>query len=161
MTTISPEIMFVKDASHGLARRAIINARSSFGTARALGVASSATRMRGDGGRRTSATAARDAQPQQARGSNSTLAFALGSIVSGALGYYLATSRTDTNKTNTDFNTQYGTPEDFKVAIKELQDAFKDDEDAVSTDEDELERHGLANFGIHPGACLGQFAAPR
>ena len=157
--------MFVKDASHGLARRAIINTlgsarrRSSFGLSRALGVAGSATRTRGDGGRRTSVTAAGHAQPQQARGSNSTLAFALGSVVSGGLGYYLATSHTETNKTNTDFNTQYGTPEDFKVAIKELQDALKDDEDAVSTDEDELERHGLANFGIHPGTCLGRLAA--
>ncbi|RDX48543.1 FAD-binding domain-containing protein [Lentinus brumalis] len=100
-----------------------------------------------------STTAAPDPSPDsQARGSKtqSVLAFALGSVVSGTLAYYVATSRSDTSKTNTDFNTQYGSPDDFKKAIQELQEAFRDDEDAVSTDTDELERHGMANFAMHP-----------
>ncbi|RDX43440.1 FAD-binding domain-containing protein [Lentinus brumalis] len=71
--------------------------------------------------------------------SQSALAFALGPAVSGALAYCVAASRSDTSKANTDFNTQYGSSDDFKKAIRELPDAFHDDEDAVSTDTDELE----------------------
>ncbi len=73
--------------------------------------------------------------------SQSALAFALDPAVSGALAY--CASRSDTSKTNTDFNTQYGSPDDFKKATRELPDAFHDDEDAVSTDTDELERGEL------------------
>ncbi len=109
-----------------------------------------------------STTAGPDPSPDsQARGSKtqSVLAFALGSVVSGTLAYYVAASRSDTSNTNTDFNTQYGSPDDFKKAIQELQEAFCDDEDAVSTDTDELERHGMANFAMHPGWCRPSFVA--
>ncbi|KAI0701555.1 hypothetical protein C8T65DRAFT_656298 [Cerioporus squamosus] len=124
--------------------------RSALGTSRILQPrAFSATTARADGGRHISTTAARDSE-SRARGFNPALAFALGSVVSGALGYYLATSRTDTDRISTDFNTQYGSPDDFLKAIRELQDAFQHDEDAVSTDAEELERHGTANFAMHP-----------
>ncbi|RPD62881.1 FAD-binding domain-containing protein [Lentinus tigrinus ALCF2SS1-6] len=153
--------MLVKEASQRLARRTGVAAallgsgarRGILGGSRTPAVfAADATRARADGGRRASTTAAGEPQPQAPRSSNYALAFALGSMVSGGLAYYFASSdTTESNKTNTDFNTQYGSPEDFKKAVKELQEAFKHDEDALSTDEDELERHGLANFDMHPG----------
>ncbi|RPD77338.1 FAD-binding domain-containing protein [Lentinus tigrinus ALCF2SS1-7] len=153
--------MLVKEASQGLARRTGVAAallgsgarRGILGASRTPAVfVANATRARAGGGRRASTTAAGEPQPRASRNSNSALAFALGSVVSGGLAYYFATSDTaESSKTNTDFNTQYGSPEDFKKAVEELQEAFKHDEDALSTDEDELERHGLANFDMHPG----------
>ena len=85
--------------------------------------------------------------------SNALLAFSVGSLLSGALGYYFATSDATTNGTGiTEFNTQYGSPEDFEKAIGELKRALAD-EDGVSTDEEDLERHGASAFvANHPGS---------
>lgn len=68
--------------------------------------------------------------------------------LSGALGYYLATSAGSADRAGAEFNTQYGSPEDFRRAIEELKVALPDD-DAVSTDEEDLERHGNSGFAYH------------
>jgi hypothetical protein len=50
---------------------------------------------------------------------------------------------------------QYGTPAEFKKAIKELQGVFPDD-DMVLTDPEELQAHGMTLYGYHQGqlACF-------
>lgn len=84
----------------------------------------------------------------QKQGPSAALAFAIGSVLSGALGYYLATSAGSADRAGAEFNTQYGSPEDFRRAIEELKVALPDD-DAVSTDEEDLERHGNSGFAYH------------
>ncbi|KAI0769805.1 FAD-linked oxidase-like protein [Fomes fomentarius] len=93
----------------------------------------------------TTATSTNGAQKQ---GPSAALAFAIGSVLSGALGYYLAASAGN-DGAGAEFNTQYGSPDDFRKAIEELKVALPDD-DAVSTDQEDLERHGNSGFAYHP-----------
>ncbi|KAI0357321.1 hypothetical protein OH77DRAFT_1422154 [Trametes cingulata] len=89
------------------------------------------------------------------KGSNAPLAFALGSALSGALAYYLATSgddeATQRNRASAELNSKYGSPDDFKKAIEELKQAFPD-EDTVSTDPAHLEEHGFSENDYHPSS---------
>ncbi|KAI0647653.1 FAD-linked oxidase-like protein [Trametes meyenii] len=109
------------------------------------------------GERRSYSSTTGEPTPQsQPKGSSSSapLAFAVGSVLSGALGYYLATSAKDEaeeGKTGVQFNTKYGSPEDFKKAIEELRLAFPD-EDAVTTDVEDLEVHGFSENDYHPSS---------
>ncbi|KAI0669124.1 FAD-linked oxidase-like protein [Trametes maxima] len=105
----------------------------------------------------SSTTSPGESAPQsQPKGSSSSapLAFAVGSVLSGALGYYLATSAKDEpegGRAGVQFNTKYGSPEDFKRAIEELRLAFSD-EDAVTTDVEDLEVHGFSENDYHPSS---------
>ncbi|KAI0755394.1 FAD-linked oxidase-like protein [Daedaleopsis nitida] len=82
------------------------------------------------------------------------LAFAAGSILSGAVAYYAASqgiADAERNRASAELNNQYGSPEDFKRAIGELRAAFED-EDAVTTDAAHLEEHGFSENDYHPGS---------
>ena len=91
-------------------------------------------------------------RPEQKR-SNAPLAFALGSVLSGALGYYLATSASDEatqhNSASADLSSNYGSPEDFKKAIEELKQTFPQ-QDTVTTEAEDLEVHGFSENDYHP-----------
>ncbi len=100
-----------------------------------------------------------------AKANKSFYAFALGSIFSGALVYYLTAAQQnghDTTSTvlatKSGLNEQYGTPEDFKRAIAELRSTFSN-EDAVSTDADVLEVHGFSENDYHPGTFWISFVS--
>ncbi len=87
----------------------------------------------------------------QSKGSNAALAFAVGSLLSGAISYYLAShSGGERNRASAELNRQYGSPEDFKKAIEELRTLFPG-EDAVTTDVEDLEAHGYSENDYHPG----------
>ncbi|KAI0701556.1 FAD-linked oxidase-like protein [Cerioporus squamosus] len=90
------------------------------------------------------------AQSKGSKGSNAVLAFAAGSLLSGAVGYYVAT-RPGRNSAGTELSSRYGSPEDFKAAIEELRKLFPD-EDAVTTDVEDLEEHGFSENDYHPGS---------
>ncbi|KAK7031045.1 D-lactate ferricytochrome c oxidoreductase [Paramarasmius palmivorus] len=85
--------------------------------------------------------------------SRTTLLLAGTSILSGLLGYALASpkeQKVDKPESKSQFG-QYGTPEDFRKAIEELRGAFKHDPDAVTTDPEELRIHGFSENDYHPG----------
>ena len=89
--------------------------------------------------------------------SNAPLAFVAGSALSGAAAYFYATSQADSASAaaaGTDLNSKYGSPEDFKKAIEELQQLFPGDE-TVTTDPVALEEHGMSVNDYHEGACSG------
>ncbi|TFK79133.1 hypothetical protein K466DRAFT_34439 [Polyporus arcularius HHB13444] len=114
------------------------------------------------GFRSNSSSASNDAPRPQSKLSNAALAFTVGSLLSGALGYYIATQSggiTDAGRSraSVELNSQYGSPEDFKAAIAELRTLFPD-EDAVTTDAEDLEEHGFSENDYHPafdwqGSC--------
>ena len=86
--------------------------------------------------------------------SNAPLAFVAGSVFSGGLVYYLASGQAGDATAQgkpVEFNTQYGSPEEFKKAIEELRVLFAGDEDAVTTDVEDLEDHGFSENDYHPG----------
>jgi D-lactate dehydrogenase (cytochrome) len=81
---------------------------------------------------------------------------ALASALSGLAGYWLASrpkALLDTKLTPVPHidaaAPQYGSPEDFKQAIKELKACLPGD--AVSTDPDVLYEHGYSENDYHPG----------
>lgn len=79
------------------------------------------------------------------------LALALG----GAVGYALGSGSRPSGATtapSTSSVPQYGTPEDFKAAIRELQRALPGD--MVTDDEDVLQEHGFSTNDYHPGERL-------
>ncbi|KAI8978891.1 FAD-linked oxidase-like protein [Trametes punicea] len=84
----------------------------------------------------------------------------LGSVLSGTLGYYLATARSDESvkqhRHSADLNTQYGSPEDFQRAIHELKETFPED-GAVTTDPEDLELHGFSENDYHPSNYTTSF----
>lgn len=95
--------------------------------------------------------------PNPAKSNKSVYAFALGSVFSGALVYYLASTQragfgaqSAIPSTKSGLNEQYGTPEDFQTAIREFRSTFVE-EDTVSTDADVLEVHGFSENDYHPG----------
>lgn len=85
---------------------------------------------------------------------------AAASILSGFAGYYLhgssshSSSRDEPSKqvvpAKSELNSQYGSPEDFKRAIRELEETFPS-EDKVSTDPEVLHVHGYSENDYHPG----------
>ena len=90
------------------------------------------------------------------RSSAPLIAFAVGSVVSGFIGYKFANSQpSDVSPSKpanspSGLNEHYGSPEDFRKAISELKAVFPE-EDIVSTDEDVLEVHGNSDNDYHPG----------
>jgi D-lactate dehydrogenase (cytochrome) len=82
----------------------------------------------------------------------------LGLIGSGLLGFSLATWMAKPSQLPSrdpcllDEQPQYGTPEDFKIAIATLEALF--DDSAVSTDPDVLYDHGFSVNDYHPGTSL-------
>ncbi|RPD67564.1 hypothetical protein L226DRAFT_529891 [Lentinus tigrinus ALCF2SS1-7] len=83
------------------------------------------------------------------------LAFAVGSLLSGAVGYFAATqagegTEAGRNRASAELNNQYGSPEDFEHAIEELRRLFPG-EGAVTTDVEDLEEHGYSENDYHPG----------
>jgi hypothetical protein len=90
---------------------------------------------------------------------------ALASALSGLAGYWLASrpkALLDTKITPVPHvdaaAAQYGSPEDFKQAIKELKASLP--EDAVSTDPDVLHVHGYSENDYHPSEqsiCARQY----
>ncbi|TFK78327.1 hypothetical protein K466DRAFT_570911 [Polyporus arcularius HHB13444] len=106
------------------------------------------------GSRSNSSSASTDAPRPQSKPSNAALAFTVGSLLSGAVGYYMATQSggiTDAGRSraSAELNSEYGSPEDFKAAIAELRTFFPD-EDAVTTDAEDLEEHGFSENDYHP-----------
>ncbi|KAI0691286.1 FAD-linked oxidase-like protein [Cerioporus squamosus] len=92
----------------------------------------------------------------QSNGPNAALAFVAGSLLSGAVAYYVASRPdgapgTERNRASAKLNSQYGSPEDFKKAIEELRQFFPG-EDAVTTDVEDLEAHGYSENDYHPGS---------
>lgn len=72
------------------------------------------------------------------------------SIISGGLGYFLARSQPESrNRIQATSKSRYGSPEDFKKAIGELQSVFG--EDAVSTDPEVVGPYGYSENDYHPG----------
>ncbi|KAM5538581.1 hypothetical protein V8D89_007610 [Ganoderma adspersum] len=89
-------------------------------------------------------------QPQSSS-LNAPLAFVIGSAFSGAAAYFYATSQPDaasSTAAGAELNNKYGTPEDFKKAIEELQQLFPGDE-TVTTDPIALEEHGMSVNDYH------------
>ncbi|ESK96801.1 fad-binding [Moniliophthora roreri MCA 2997] len=87
--------------------------------------------------------------------SNTNLLWAGSSIISGLLGYALASSLKkqkvlDKPDSESQFG-KYGTPQDFDQAIEELREAFKHDPEAVATDPEELRIHGFSENDYLPG----------
>lgn len=88
-------------------------------------------------------------------GSRTFYAFALGSLFSGSLAYYLASGQSSgfvgkavIPDTKSGLNESYGTPQDFQNAIAELRSTLG--EETVSTDADVLEVHGFSENDYHP-----------
>ena len=110
------------------------------------------------GSRSNSSSASTDAPQQrpgpQSKSSNAALAFAAGSLVSGAVAYWFASQ---TGRSGSDgaveLNGQYGSQEDFRRAIEELKRLFPD-EDTVTDDVEHLEEHGFSENDYHPGEFL-------
>ncbi|PIL22974.1 hypothetical protein GSI_15671 [Ganoderma sinense ZZ0214-1] len=107
------------------------------------------------GSRNSSSTSQEQASPnpqsRSSSSSNAPLAFVLGSALSGAAAYFYATSQADTASPTTagaDLNNKYGSPEDFKKAIEELEQLFPGDE-TVTTDPIALEEHGMSVNDYH------------
>ena len=89
----------------------------------------------------------------QSPGLSAPLAFVIGSAFSGAAAYFYATSQTDAGSSTAagaELNNKYGSPEDFKKAIEELQQLFPGDE-TVTTDPIALEEHGMSVNDYHEG----------
>ena len=80
--------------------------------------------------------------------SPSTLAIALGTALVG-LGSYYVGSLNDGSASAAAAAPVYGTPEDFKRAIKELEATFE--EGVVSTDPPNLYTHGFSPNVMHAG----------
>ena len=80
---------------------------------------------------------------------SSTLAIALGTALVG-LGSYYVGSLNEGGPASV-ATPVYGTPEDFKRAIKELEASFEDD--VVSTDPPNLFTHGFSPNVMHEGEC--------
>ena len=108
------------------------------------------------GSRYNSSASAGSSQSSKSSGSSAPLAFAVGSLLSGAIAYYAVSQAnadaSGRNRASAELNSQYGSPEDFKKAIAELRAAFPD-EDAVTTDKEHLEEHGFSENDYHPGEC--------
>lgn len=84
---------------------------------------------------------------------NRYLVIALGSALSAFFGYYAASIQTALGVSavsRSGLNEQYGSPDDFQRAIKELRETFPA-EDAVSTDPEDLHVHGFSENDYHPG----------
>ena len=82
----------------------------------------------------------------------------LGLIGSGLLGFSLATWMAKPSQLPSgdpglvDEQPQYGTPEEFKMAIAALESLF--DDSAISTNPDVLYDHGFSIDDYHPGTSL-------
>lgn len=89
------------------------------------------------------------------------LYLAVGSVLGGGLGYFFATSGSSPANSqqipnsSTGLANSYGSPDDFRKALSELQAAFPE-EDKVSTDSEVLHFHGFSDNDYHPGACAVQ-----
>ncbi|KAI0933110.1 hypothetical protein AcV7_004679 [Taiwanofungus camphoratus] len=73
---------------------------------------------------------------------------------SAFFGYYAASIQTALGVSavsRSGLNEQYGSPDDFQRAIKELRETFPA-EDAVSTDPEDLHVHGFSENDYHPGS---------
>src|ERR1700761_589267 len=86
--------------------------------------------------------------------SQSTLAIALGTALVGLGSYYVGSLNdgSASAKAATAAAPVYGTPEDFKRAIKELEASFE--EGIVSTDPPNLYTHGFSPNVMHAGEWL-------
>lgn len=78
------------------------------------------------------------------------LAVALGSGISGALGYYLARNSV-ASASDSLSEPQYGSLADFDSAIKDLRVLFSS-EDSVTTAPEDLHDHGFSLNDYHPGS---------
>jgi D-lactate dehydrogenase (cytochrome) len=81
--------------------------------------------------------------------SSNGFAIALGIALVGLGSYYAGSSRRPTSIDTTDAPPIYGTQEDFKRAIKELEASFE--EGVVSTDPANLSTHGFSPNVMHQG----------
>ena len=90
---------------------------------------------------------------EAARSSSNGLAIALGTALIGLGSYYVGSSRGSTSTSTTNVAGAsapvYGTQEDFKRAIKELEASFE--EGIVSTDPANLATHGFSPNVMHEG----------
>ncbi|CCM04608.1 uncharacterized protein FIBRA_06790 [Fibroporia radiculosa] len=105
------------------------------------------------GGSRNNTHSSAGRQATARRTVNTTLLF--GCALSASLGYYAANSAAarqsaplNVSKTPSGLNDQYGTLEDFQLAISQLRQEF--DPDAVTTDAEDLRVHGYSENDYHP-----------
>ncbi|RPD77337.1 hypothetical protein L226DRAFT_532147 [Lentinus tigrinus ALCF2SS1-7] len=104
------------------------------------------------GSRWNSSSASTDRPRPQPKNLNAAFAFTVGSLLSGAIGYYVATqSGQASDRASAELNSQYGSQEDFRNAIEELKRLFPE-EDTVTTDAEHLEEHGFSENDYHPGS---------
>jgi hypothetical protein len=106
--------------------------------------------------RRLSSTASPTTTAGGLSSSPSPLAIALGTALVGLGSYYVGSLNdggggSASTKATTAATPVYGTPEDFKRAIKELEASFE--EDVVSTDPPNLFTHGFSPNVMHEGEC--------
>ena len=87
--------------------------------------------------------------------SSTTLLFT--SLLAGLVGFTVANSvpnlLSPTIKDHGSESTQFGSSDDFKKAIQELQSTFPMD-NKVSTDPDDLHAHGFSENAHHPGMYM-------
>jgi len=101
--------------------------------------------------RQLSSTASSPTTTAASSSSSSTLAIALGTALVGLSSYYVGSlnSGTVSKTASTAAAPVYGTPDDFKRAIKELEASFE--EGMVSTDPPNLFSHGFSPNVMHAG----------
>ena len=96
------------------------------------------------------------------RSSSNGLAIALGITLVGLGSYYAGSSRGSASTSTTNVAAApppiYGTQEDFKRAIKELEASF--DKDVVSTDPANLATHGFSPNVMHEGDAVHHHPRP-
>jgi D-lactate dehydrogenase (cytochrome) len=84
--------------------------------------------------------------------SRNLLTLSVASLISGCVGFYLATRDTeDTSKSPIVLSSKYASPRECAQAIAELEKTFSDDADAVSTNPDDVAAHGFSSNDYHPG----------
>ncbi|KAF8877514.1 FAD-linked oxidase-like protein [Infundibulicybe gibba] len=93
------------------------------------------------------------------------LIFLVTAIGSGVAGYGIATtsnvgSTTSGLKADSGFG-NFGSPEDFQRAIKELKAEFSESEDTISTDPDVIYAHGFSSNDYHPGISHSVVVYPK
>lgn len=92
--------------------------------------------------------------PPRPPGSSSGTAKTVGliitaSLASGLAGYSLSQTRQTTSTKHDAFQPMFGSEQDFKEAVKELEASFP--EGAVTTDIEDLRTHGILDGDYHPG----------
>ncbi|KAK7461948.1 D-lactate ferricytochrome c oxidoreductase [Stygiomarasmius scandens] len=99
--------------------------------------------------------------PQLSRTYSKILSLLGISFASGLVGYYIAQPSNSSTPISSRSKSNFGTPEDFDMAIEELKQVFHDDSEVVSTDAEDLRLHGFSVNDYHPGTPHTVVVYPR